>query len=551
LLSFIPRKDSGQTGLVIKKEKNGVARESAGLGRPLRVPTFRNLLIADLVSDIGTFMQSVGAAWLMVSMHAGPGYVALIQTAASLPYFLFALPAGSAGDIFDRRRLVLFAEVWMMVVALILAVLTMVGLISPWLLLALTFALSAGDAFETPTWRAVLPELVSKDDLAAASALNGIEFNLARAVGPALAGMVIAVAGVSTAFIANVISFCGVIVVVARWKRPIRKQTAPPETFTGATVAAVRYVRNSPAILKVFVWTGIVLFFSSPLFALLPSLARSVDERAIGYGILLGCFGAGAIGGALLMQKLRARFSTETIVSAGVVILGTAIVAIAGLHRLGTLALVIFVSGAAWVLFISLINAVVQNLAPDWVRARVLAIFTLVYMGSFALGSAFWGGVAQHRSVRLALVYSGFGTVSSVILALFAKLPDSTADLTPWNHWRMPVIVKEVSEELLAGPVLVTIEYSIIAEQESKFLKAMREYSRVRRRDGAYQWGIYRDLEAANRFVEIFLVHSWAEHLRQHERQTNADRELEEQVYSYVAGEPKVRHLLYADSISA
>jgi len=536
---------------VIKKEKNGVARESAGLGRPLRVPTFRNLLIADLVSDIGTFMQSVGAAWLMVSMHAGPGYVALIQTAASLPYFLFALPAGSAGDIFDRRRLVLFAEVWMMVVALILAVLTMVGLISPWLLLALTFALSAGDAFETPTWRAVLPELVSKDDLAAASALNGIEFNLARAVGPALAGMVIAVAGVSTAFIANVVSFCGVIVVVARWKRPIRKQTAPPETFTGATVAAVRYVRNSPAILKVFVWTGIVLFFSSPLFALLPSLARSVDERAIGYGILLGCFGAGAIGGALLMQKLRARFSTETIVSAGVVILGTAIVAIAGLHRLGTLALVIFVSGAAWVLFISLINAVVQNLAPDWVRARVLAIFTLVYMGSFALGSAFWGGVAQHRSVRLALVYSGFGTVSSVILALFAKLPDSTADLTPWNHWRMPVIVKEVSEELLAGPVLVTIEYSIIAEQESKFLKAMREYSRVRRRDGAYQWGIYRDLEAANRFVEIFLVHSWAEHLRQHERQTNADRELEEQVYSYVAGEPKVRHLLYADSISA
>ncbi len=221
---------------------------SAGLGRPLRVPTFRNLLIADLVSDIGTFMQSVGAAWLMVSLHAGPGYVALIQTAASLPYFLLALPAGAAGDIFDRRRLVLFTEIWMMGVALILAILTIVGLTSPWLLLALTFALSAGDAFETPTWRAVLPELVSKDDLAAASALNGIEFNLARAVGPALAGMVIAVAGVSTAFIANVISFCGVIVVVARWKRPIRKHTAPPETLTGATVAAVRYVLNSPAM---------------------------------------------------------------------------------------------------------------------------------------------------------------------------------------------------------------------------------------------------------------------------------------------------------------
>jgi MFS family permease len=475
--------------LATDTEKDLAMRDSGGLGRPLQIPAFRNLLIADLVSDIGTFMQSVGAAWLMVSLHTGPGYVALTQTAASLPYFLLALPAGSAGDIFDRRRLILFTEAWMMGVALILAVLTIRGSMSPWLLLALTFALSAGDAFETPTWRAILPELVSKDDLPAASALNGIEFNLARAVGPALAGMVIAVAGVATAFVANFLSFFGVILVVAGWKRPNRRQTVPAETLTGATVAAVRYVRNSPAILTVLVRTGIILFFSSSLFALLPSVARSVDERAIGYGLLLGCFGAGAIGGALLMQTLRARFSTEMIVSAGVVILGTAIVTITRLHRLSTLALVILVSGAAWALFISLINALVQSLAPDWVRARVLAIFTLVYMGSFALGSAVWGGVAQHQSVRLALACSGFGTVGSAILALFAKLPDSTADLTPWNHWRMPVMVREVSDELLGGPVLVTIEYSVVAEQESKFLKAMGQYARVRRRDGAYRWG--------------------------------------------------------------
>ena len=533
---------------MIDTEKDLAMQNSAGLVSPLRVPTFRSLLIADFASDVGTFMQNVGAAWLMVSLHAGPGYVALIQTAASLPYFLLALPAGSAGDIFDRRRLILFTEAWMIGVALILAVLTIRGSMSPWLLLALTFALSAGDAFETPTWRAILPELVSKDDLPAASALNGIEFNLARAVGPAVAGMVIAVAGVATAFVANFLSFFGVILVVARWKRPIRKQTAPAETLIGATVAAVRYVRNSPAILTLLVRTGIILFFSSSLFALLPSVARSVDERAIGYGLLLGCFGAGAIGGALLMQTLRARFSTEMIVSAGVVILGAAIVTITRLHRLSTLALVILVGGAAWVLFISLINALVQNFAPDWVRARVLAIFTLVYMGSFALGSAVWGGVAQHQSVRLALVYSGFGTVASAILALWARLPDSTADLTPWNHWRMPVAVKEVSDELLAGPVLVTIEYSVLPEQELKFVKAMRQYARVRRRDGAYRWGIYRDIEVANQFVEVFLVHSWAEHLRQHERQTKADRELEERVYSYIAGDPRVRHLLYADS---
>src|ERR1700744_3584520 len=187
------------------------------LWRPLRSPTFRNLLIADLVSDIGTFMQSVGAAWLMVSMHAGPGYVALTQTAASLPYFLLALPAGSAGDIVDRRKLILFTESWMMGVALILAILTLTGLRSPWILLVLPFALSAGDAFETPAWRAILPELVPKEDLATASALNGIEFNLARAVGPALAGLVIAAAGIATAFVTNFVAFFGVILVVAKW----------------------------------------------------------------------------------------------------------------------------------------------------------------------------------------------------------------------------------------------------------------------------------------------------------------------------------------------
>jgi MFS family permease len=318
--------------------------------------------------------------------------------------------------------------------------------------------------------------------------------------------------------------------------------------LTGATAAAIRYVRNSPAILTVLVRTGIVMFFTSTLFALLPSVARSVNDSAIGYGVLLGCFGAGSIGGALIMQRLRARFSTEMIVSAGVAIVGVGIIAITRLHSLRSLAPVILVSGAAWVLFISLINALVQNLAPEWVQARVLAIFSLVYMGSFALGSAVWGGLAQRRGIGLALIYSGFGTVGSVILALIAKLPDATADLTPWNHWRMPVIVKEVGAGLLEGPVLVTIEYSVVSGQEAEFIGAIRKYARTRRRDGAYQWGIYRDTEVANRFVEIFLVHSWAEHLRQHERQTKADREVEQRVSSYVAGEPKVRHLLYADS---
>src|SRR5580693_3313778 len=241
-------------------------REAVDLWRPLRTPIFRQLLIADVVSDVGTFMQGVGSAWLMVSIGASPLLVALTQTASTLPFFVFALPAGAVGDIVDRRALILYTEAWMLCVATALAVMTIGGLMTPWMLLAMTFALSAGDAMETPTWRAVLPELVSRDDLPAASALNGIEFNIARAVGPALAGMLIAAAGPGAPFLVNVASFVGVIVVVARWKRPVRARTAPPETVGGATVAAIRYVRYAPAVRALTLRSGAVMFFASASF---------------------------------------------------------------------------------------------------------------------------------------------------------------------------------------------------------------------------------------------------------------------------------------------
>ena len=512
---------------------------------PLGVPTFRNLLLANLVSDVGAFMQSVGAAWMMVSLHAGPIYVALTQTASSLPFFLLALPAGAAGDIFDRRKLILATEIWMTAIALLIGVLTIAGWMSPWLLLALTFALAAGDAFETPSWRAILPELVPKKSLAAASALNGIEFNLARAIGPGLAGAVIAATGVAATFIVNCVSFFGVILVIARWKRPVQKRTAPPETFKGATIAALRYVRYSPDILTVTVRTGIVMFFSSAIFALLPSLAQSVNKSPIGYGLLLGFFGVGASVGALVMQPARGRWSTEAVVTSGVVLLGLVIAAASGLHNLVALAPVMLIGGAAWVLFISLISALVQNLAPDWVRARVLAVFILVYQGSFALGSAAWGAVAQRAGIRPALLASGLATVLASGLALLAKLPDSTGDLSPWNHWRAPVVVSEHGD-IHQGPVLVTVAYSVIPERRAQFVEAVHRYERIRRRDGAYSWGIFRDTEAGDQYVETFLVRSWAEHLRQHERLTETDHEIERLVRSYVTKDPVVHHLIYA-----
>ncbi len=521
-------------------------KQTPSLWRPLHSPTFRNLLVADVASDVGTFMQSVGAAWIMVSLNAGPLYVALTQTASALPFFVLALPAGAIGDIVDRRKLILSTEVWMAAIAVVLAGLTLGGLVSPILLLVLTFALSAGDALESPTWRAVLPELVSKEDLAAAAALNGIEFNFARAIGPALAGVVIAVANVGTAFLVNAASFLGVIFVVARWKRPLHKRTTPPETLSGATVAALRYVRYSPAIRALIFRSGILMFFARGLLALPPSVAHEVSHSPMGYGLLLGCFGSGAVLGAVVIRRVRARWSAEGVVSSGVLLFGLATMATASVRALPVLGAVMLVGGAAWIVFISLFNVLVLGHAPDWVRARVLAVSMLVFQGAMAAGSATWGALATKTGIHATLMWAGVGTMVSTLTGLLLKLPEPTVDLTPWIHWRLPTVLSQDPAPADEGPIMVTIEYFVDAENVPAFIKAINRYGYIRRRDGAYRWGSFRDLENTERYLETFLVDSWGEHLRQHERSTRADRTVTEQVLEFIRGKPIVRHLVYA-----
>jgi MFS family permease len=522
----------------------------SGLLNPLRSSTFRNLLIADAASDVGTFMQGVGAVWMMVSLNAGPFYIALIQTASALPFFIFALPAGALGDIVDRRKLILLAEIWMCVTAIMLTGLTLAGRVSPMLLLVLTFALSAGDALESPAWRAALPELVPKEDVAPAATLNGIEFNFARAVGPALGGVIIAIAGVSTVFLINAVSSLGVIAVIVRWKRHVRKRTEPLETLSGATVAGLRYVRYSPALRNVLIRSGIVMFFASGLLALLPSVAHYANPSPTAYGLLLGCFGAGAVLGALGMQKVRTRWSAEAVLSSGIVIFGISCVAAGTTLYLPALAVGVLVAGGAWIVFVSLFNVVVLTHTPDWVRSRALAVSMLVFQGAMAAGSATWGALAAKSGIHAALIDAGLGTVASVALALFLKLPDGTIDLSPWVHWRVPVVLPQNAAASDAGPILVTIEYSVNQGRQAEFIKAINRLGRIRRRDGAYSWGVFRDLETLDRFLETFLVDSWAEHLRQHERVTLADRAIEERVHSLVQGAPSVRHLVNTDQNS-
>jgi MFS family permease len=428
----------------------------------------------------------------------------------------------------------------MVTVAAVLATLAVGGLTSPLLLLILTFALAAGDAFESPTWRAVLPELVEKEDLAAASALNGIEFNFARAVGPALAGAVVALAGVGSAFLINTVSFAGVILVVARWKRPTVKRATPPETVAGATRAAIRYVRYSPEIRTVLARSGMVMFFASGLLALLPSIARRMSGSSVGYGLLLGAFGCGAVLGALVLQKVRSRFRADVVISSGIALFGLAAIAAGMVRAMWTLAPAMLLAGAAWVSFLSLFNVQLLNRAPDWVRARVLGIALLVFQGGVAAGSAVWGAVAARAGIRQALLWAGLGAIVSAASTLFIRVSDVGPDLTPWDHWRLPPVKADPD-----GRVLVTVEYEVSAGRKSEFLEAMGEYRRVRLRDGASRWGISEDLEASNRYLETFVVPSWEEHMRQHDRLTRSDSELENRVRGYTRRAPVVRHLLY------
>lgn len=511
---------------------------------PLRIPLFRNLVIADFISDVGSFMQAVGAAWLMTSLSSSPLQIALIQAASALPFFLLALPAGSIGDIVDRRKLILATESWMLAISIILVMATFAHLISPWLLLLLTFALSMGDAVESPAWRAIYPELVPKEELPPALTLNGIEFNLARAVGPALGGVIIAVAGVSAAFLLNVFSFLGVIVVIARWKRHVPKSNLPVESFAGATSAAIRYVRYSPGIRRLLLRSAFVIFFSSAFWALLPAIAKKISHSSLGYGLLLGFFGTGAVFGAVALQRLRKRYSVETVIAVATAAFACVLVATALVPQLWILCLFSFFGGAAWTIFMSVFNTLIQLLAPDWVRARVLAVYLFVFQGSMTVGSVLWGASAERTSLAKALLASGIGIAACLFLRLPFPLPKTSPSLDVWDHWPKPTMFAEPEPD--EGPVLVTVEYKIDPDKAQEFLEAINKYQRIRRRDGATRWGVYYDSEHSGRYLEIFLVDSWAEHERQHGRFTLADRTAEDQVLRYALDPASTRHFIYA-----
>lgn len=521
------------------------SNETLSTWAPLRSSLFRALWLAALVSNFGIWMQNVGAAWLMTSLSHSPTLVTLVQTATSLPFLVAALPAGVLGDMVDRRWLLVANQGWMMLVALALGLVTLLGAMTPWLLLALTFALGMGFAALLPTWQAIQPDLVSRSELPQAITLVGVNVNVSRAIGPAVGGLLIAAAGPGAVFLINAVLFFISLCVFFRWEGS-RHHDARPETFAEALQAGLRFARHAPALRAVLVRAALFMVGGSAVLALLPLVARrQLGLGSDGYGLLLGCFGFGAVIGATLLSRLRRRASRNRIVAGASVVLAASTFALAFVPDPILAGLALLVGGAAWLSTMANLNTTAQTVLPAWVRARGLALYVLIFQTCIAAGSAVWGIAAEGLSVRIALMLAAAWLVVSLGAIRRWRLSEGDGSgLTPSLHWPQPAVVDEPDAE--EGPVLVTLEYRIDPENSPEFDRAIQELGRIRRRDGASRWGVFHDVADPGRRLETFLVGSWSEHMRQHARLMEADRATEDEVRAFHLGEgpPVISHLV-------
>jgi MFS family permease/quinol monooxygenase YgiN len=507
---------------------------------------FRALFIAQFASNMGTWMQVVGAQWLMGDLGGGALAIALVQTAVTLPVFLTVVPAGVLGDLLDRRRILIVAQVGMLITAATLAALTFADLTTPASLLALTFTLGLGQALVMPSWQAIQPELVARREIPQAATLNGVNQNVARAVGPAIGGLVVAAAGPGAVFAINAASFVAILAVLGRWERQIEERVLGAEPFGAAIRAGARYVRSAPALRRLLNRTAGFIVFASVLWALLPVVARdALDLGPGGYGLLLGLVGLGAASGAFLLPRARARLSLNTLVGIASLVFAAGLLLLGLADHIWIAAIALPPLGLAWIAVMSSMNAGTQALLPAWTRARGLAFYQLVFMGGQAIGAAVWGLIAQHTSLSVVFGVAGAGLAAGTVAGRRWPLVMPDADLSPAHGWRDPHLEMDVPLE--AGPVLITVEYEVPEEKADGFRAAMAPVGRSRRRTGAYRWALHQDAEIPRRFVETWEVATWGEHLRQHaERTTMRDREWADRSRRFIADgtEPQVSHLI-------
>lgn len=513
--------------------------------QPLSQPVFRMLWIATVVSNVGSWMSDVGINWSMLTLSADPLDIALVQAASSLPMFLFALPSGVMADIVDRRKYLLFSQLWVFIAAAGLTLLSFTGHVTPTVLLAATFLLSVGAAMSSPPFQAIVPDLVSKPELGSAVALNSLGVNISRAIGPALGGFLLSLAGPWMVFALNALSVMGVAWVLWRWRPAPSVQRLPPEHFFSAVRSGIRYVHAAPVLRNVLVRTVAFFVFGSAGWALLPLVARrELGLGPAGYGVMLECIGLGAIAGAILLPRLRQRLNADRLMVAASLTFAITMLALAFVRHFWLLNLFEFFTGFAWIAVLSTLNLGAQRSAARWVKARALAVYLTVFFGSMTAGSAVWGQIASQFGTPASLVVATLGMVLASMTVFRWKLekdPDLNLDLSG-----QPLDGVEIELPNERGPVLVSHEYIIDPQNAKAFLQAVHELRRVRRRAGAMSWAVYEDIERPGLFIETFLMGSWIEHLRQQERHTMNDLLLQSRVLAFHQGttSPAIRYLV-------
>jgi MFS family permease len=407
-----------------------LARTNGAALDPLREPLFRSLWFAAVISYTGTWMQNVGAGWLMTQLTVSPLMVGLVQAASTLPVFLVILPAGALADMVDRRRFLLITQAWMVAAAGLLGVFTLLGYITPWILLLFTFILGLGAVMNDPAWQALTPDIVCRENHAPAVALNSVGFNVARAVGPALGGLVIAATSSGVAFLMNAASFFGVIFFLYRWKRPSFEHAETGRVIESMR-AGFRYMGSDPLAHCVLIRTGAFSIAASSLLALLPLIARNGQHGATGYGLLLGSFGLGALTGAALLPQLRTRFSVDGVVAAAIILFALMTFAAGRVHAFPLLSPVLFASGTAWIAILACLNVAAQTMSPSWMRARALSMYLLVLQGGMALGSAAWGALATKVGLPTTMLCSAAALILGLATVRRYPLTSRALELAP------------------------------------------------------------------------------------------------------------------------
>ena len=513
---------------------------------PFRYPVFRNVWAASMFANLGALIQSVGASWLMISLAQSADKVALVQASLNLPVVLLSLIAGAMADNLDRRKMMIGAQAFMLVVSMALMACTWSGWITPWLLLLFTFAIGCGAAFNSPAWQASVGDMVPRNELPGAIALNSMGFNIARSAGPAIGGAIVAAAGAAAAFAVNTVSYIGLIVVLARWRPPPHPRALPRETLSLAIAAGVRYVMMSPAIRRVLLRSAVFGISAAAVMALMPLVAKVLlGGGPLTYGLLLGAFGLGAVGGALANSRVRKKLSTEAMVRWASIGFGAAAVVVGmSEHLLATMA-GLFVAGAGWLLALATFNVAVQMSAPRWVVARALSIYQMATFSGLAAGSWLWGEVAAGSSMKVALLAAAAIMLACAALGRWFPLAQTEElNLDLLQSWKEPSTALPIEHR--SGPVVITIEYLIHQDDTVKFLAAIAQRRRIRRRDGARNWRLLRDLANPDLWVERYETPTWLEYVRHNSRITHHDAGVPARLRALHRGPdaPRVRRMI-------